>query len=108
MSIRRQDGPNFKEPKAERGTKAGLEHMRRIKQLPCVICLAPPPSDAHHCISGRHGQKKRGDFETIPLCKKHHQFGPDSIHQAKKSWQEKYGLDTDYLETARRWLAEKQ
>lgn len=78
--------------------------MARVKQLPCIICGAPPPSDAHHCICDRYGTKKVSDFETIPLCKQHHQDGPEAIHNGKKSWVEKHGPDHSYLEQVRQLL----
>ena len=77
--------------------KAALEHMRRVKELPCVICNAPPPSDAHHVICGRYGTRKAADTEVIPLCKAHHQDGSDAIHNGKLTWVAKYGPDYSYL-----------
>jgi hypothetical protein len=97
MTFHRQPGPNFKPPKPSRGTAEGLRHMARVKALPCVICCHPPPSDAHHCISGRYGSRKASDFETIPLCKQCHQDGPLAIHQDKAGWQERNGMDHEFL-----------
>lgn len=98
-------GPiGLKSGKVKNGTAAGLEHMRRVKQLPCVICHAPPPSDAHHCISGRYGSRKASDFDTIPLCKNHHQ-GAEGIHTDKAAWQAERGQDVDYLPQVADWLA---
>ena len=93
--------------KVKNGTAAGLEHMRRVKQLPCVICQALPPSDCHHCISGRYGSRRASDFETISLCKIHHQDGPEAIHQDKRGWEARHGPDTDYLPLVARWLNTK-
>ncbi|OOY15104.1 DUF968 domain-containing protein [Thioclava sp. DLFJ4-1] len=95
--------PNMRGPlglKAEKpanGTAAGIRHMNRVKQLPCVICGKPGPSDAHHVICGRYSQAKASDFQTIPLCKECHQWGPLAIHNGKASWIERNGPDTDYL-----------
>ena len=88
----------LKGPKQKNGTKAGLEYMARVKMLPCVICGAAPPSDAHHVICGRYGTIKSSDYETIPLCKRHHQVGPNAIHNGKASWVGKYGPDHFYLD----------
>ncbi len=74
------------------------ERLGKVKQMPCVVCGAPPPSDAHHCIHGRYSGKRAGDDKTIPLCKPHHQWGPDAIHNGKASWAEKFGEDFSYLE----------
>ena len=78
--------------------------MARVKMLPCVICGAAPPSDAHHIICDRYGTTKSSDFETIPLCKRHHQVGPDAIHNGKASWVEKYGPDHSYLDMVKAQL----
>lgn len=109
--------PNFKTPKAPKKPKQrmrqvsakkaahrasdagreGLEWMRRVKQLPCVICGKHGPSDAHHVFHSRYGTRKASDFEVIPLCKSHHQDGPEAIHNDKAAWLEKHGPDYSYL-----------
>ena len=83
-------------PKPEKAKRDPVR-LGRVKQLPCVICKAPPPSDAHHCISGRYSQRKAPDSMTIPLCKQHHQQGPDAIHNDKAGWIERNGNDFEYL-----------
>ena len=83
------------------------KRLHRIKQLPCVICKAPPPSDAHHCIHDRYSQAKAPDKETIPLCKPHHQDGPDAIHNGKETWRKKYGPDHGYLKEVDDMLGER-
>lgn len=88
---------------SKEGQKA-IEHMARVKMLPCVICGAAPPSDAHHVICDRYGTAKSSDYETIPLCKRHHQDGPDAIHNGKASWVEKYGPDHAYLDMVKAQL----
>ena len=93
-----------KKLKAERGTANARAHLARVKQLPCVICCSPGPSDAHHVFCGRFGSTKASDFEVIPLCKAHHQDGPDAIHNGKASWVEKYGEDHKYLPLVEQWL----
>lgn len=82
----------------------GLEHMRRVKMLPCVICKRPGPSDAHHIICDRYGSAKASDFETIPLCKSCHQDGPEAIHNGKASWVKRHGPDHSYLPLVDQWL----
>lgn len=104
MNIR---GPlGLKASKPIRGTVAAKAHLERIKSLPCVICGAAPPSDAHHVISGRFGSAKASDFDTIPLCKAHHQNGPEAIHQNKAAWEAAHGPDTDYLPVVARMLGD--
>jgi|VirMetMinimDraft_7_1064189.scaffolds.fasta_scaffold161033_2 hypothetical protein len=98
-------GPlGLKAPKPERNTKKSLAHISRVKELPCVICRKPGPSDAHHIICDRYGQAKTSDFDVIPLCKAHHQDGPEAIHQNKRQWVEKHGPDHSYLSLVELWL----
>ena len=80
-------------------------YMALVKQLGCCICGMPPPSDAHHCISGRYGTRKSDDRDCIPLCKDHHQNGPNAIHNGKASWEAKHGPDTAYIKPTRRLVA---
>jgi len=94
----------FKKPKPERGTKRAKAYIEQVKQLPCVICGRSGPSDAHHIICERYGSAKTSDFDVIPLCKEHHQVGPDAIHNGKSSWVAKYGNDFDYIETVQNQL----
>ena len=81
-------------------------HMGMVKALPCVICHKPGPSDAHHCISGRYSTQRASDFEVIPLCVQCHRHPhPDAIHSGKKSWEDRNGLDHEYLATVADMLA---
>ena len=99
-------GPlGLKQPKPERGTPKARAYMARVKALPCVICHRPGPSDAHHIICDRYGTNKASDFDVIPLCKAHHQDGPEAIHNGKESWVKKHGPDYAYLEVVKEWLA---
>lgn len=93
-----------KPPKPVRGTAAAKAHIQRVKELPCVVCGKTGPSDAHHVISGRYGQRKACDFDTIPLCKRHHQHGPDAIHENKAAWEQANGPDYSYLKNVRNAL----
>jgi hypothetical protein len=93
-----------KMPKPERGTARAKAHLEAVKQLPCVICLRPGPSDAHHIIHGRYGSRKASDFETIPLCHNHHQ-GADGIHTNKTLWADRYGFDHEFLPVVADMLA---
>ena len=93
--------------RAYRASKEGqeaLEHMKKVKMLHCVICAAPPPSDAHHCLSGRYGTRKASDFEVISLCRACHLDGPNAIHRNKRAWEERNGPDHSYLPLIAEWL----
>lgn len=96
-------------PSSPLGQKRGKpirdrKHIEAVKALPCIVCDTPPPSDAHHVICGRYGQRRAGDDETIPLCKRHHQWGPEAIHENKRAWVERHGPDHGYLDEVRRML----
>lgn len=100
-----QKGPlGLKQPRVKNGTAAGLEHMRRVKMLPCVVCGSSPPNDAHHVFCGRFSQRRASDFDTVSLCKNHHQ-GPEGIHTSKRRWVERHGNDYDYLPVVADMLA---
>ena len=60
-------------------TKAESEHIERIKNEPCAVCDAPPPSDCH--------ELKQGDWYTsLPLCKDCHQGSINGIHGQRRMW----------------------
>lgn len=60
-------------------TKAELQHLSRVKSLPCSICDAPPPSDAHHVKQGCH-------WTTIAVCTDCHQGSFNGWHGQKRAW----------------------
>lgn len=64
-------------------------HIQRVKELPCGLCGAPPPSDAHHMLQGRTPQKKSPDMLVIPLC---HQCHMD-LHNGRKELWRVYKID---------------
>lgn len=94
-------------------------YMAEVKQLPCCVCGAPPPSDAHHCqhwpddienhpytrLPG--AAMKSGDRDTIPLCKADHQDGPEAFHRGKETWREKHGPDYSYIERTRQAVEDR-
>ena len=99
VSAKRQAFLNSAEGKAE------AAHMRRVKQLPCVICDMPPPSDAHHVFHGRYGNRKPSGYSTIPLCKECHTDGPLAIHNDKAGWAERNGFDHEFIAVTADMLA---
>ena len=86
--------------------KAAREYMGLVKQLPCAVCSAAGPSDAHHVFHGRYGTRKASDFDIIPLCKRHHQDGPDAIHNIKETWAARHGPDYGYIEQTRKLVGD--
>lgn len=55
------------------------EHLSAIKSLPCVVCGASAPSDAHHIRQG-------SAYYCIPLCNSCHQDPHNGIHGRKAMW----------------------
>lgn len=61
------------------------EYMARVKSLPCAVCGAYGPSDAHHILEGRTPGRKSPDELCIPLCRDCH-TGPKGIHGDRAMW----------------------
>ena len=60
-------------------TPAERVHLEGVKWLPCSVCDAPGPSDAHHINQGQH-------FTTVALCKDCHQGSDNGWHGRKVMW----------------------
>ena len=54
------------------------EHLGRVKALPCSICDAPAPSEAHHIKQGHQ-------FTAVALCPDCHR-GHNGLHGTKAFW----------------------
>lgn len=61
-------------------TDSDRNHLHKIKSMPCGVCGAAGPSDAHHIEQGMH-------YLCIPLCKDCHQGAHNGIHGRKSIWQ---------------------
>ena len=59
-------------------TTAEREHVEIVKQMDCIVCGAPGPSDAHEPEQGMW-------FISVPLCKACHQ-GSDGWHGTRLRW----------------------
>jgi hypothetical protein len=55
------------------------DHLAAVKSVACVICDAPPPSEAHHVVQGDH-------FTTVALCVDCHRGSENGIHGRKTMW----------------------
>jgi hypothetical protein len=55
------------------------EHIQRVKELPCSVCDAPGPSDAHHI-------EQRLQYTCVALCKECHQGPVMGWHGQKRAW----------------------
>ena len=60
-------------------TRLESEHMAEVKSLPCSVCDASGPSDAHHINQGQH-------YTTVALCKDCHQGSKNGWHGQKAIW----------------------
>ena len=83
-------------------TKAEREWMKRITDYGCCACrkhgIEDVPASVHHIISGN---RRMGHLFTLPLCYSHHQGGGlggiPSVHQAKRTFEKKYGTELELL-----------
>jgi len=60
-------------------TAAERRYLSVIKQLPCGVCKASGPSDAHHI-------EQRLQYTCIPLCKDCHQGSHNGLHGRRSIW----------------------
>ena len=60
-----------------------------VKELPCSVCNAPAPSDAHHV-------KQHRQYTVVALCKDCHQ-GYNGWHGTKAFWKIKKMDELDAL-----------
>lgn len=54
-------------------------HIQRVKKLPCSVCDAPGPSDAHHI-------EQALQYCVVALCKDCHQGSHNGIHGRRAMW----------------------
>jgi len=60
-------------------SKTEREHVARVKALPCVVCAAPGPSEAHEITQGLW-------FLSVPCCLDCHRGNRNGIHGQKAMW----------------------
>lgn len=60
-------------------TQKEREWIQIVKSLPCSVCDAPGPSDAHHT-------KQHRQFTVVALCKDCHQGSVMGWHGQKRMW----------------------
>jgi hypothetical protein len=73
-------------------------HLARVKELPCSVCDAEGPSDAHHFKQGLQ-------YTAIALCKECHQGPVMGWHGQKRAWAIRKMDELDALDvTLRRML----
>jgi hypothetical protein len=60
-------------------TAAERRHVTNIKSMPCGVCNAPGPSDAHEIEQGQW-------FTCMPLCRDCHTGSFNGLHGQKRMW----------------------
>lgn len=89
-------------------TKAELRHMDAVARLGCVVCrnlnLGASPAELHHPRFLAGGAQKASHFDVIPLCPIHHRTGGIGValHAGQRTWEAKYGTESELLEQVRR------
>ena len=54
-------------------------HLAKVKSLPCSVCDAPAPSEAHHIKQGQQ-------YTAVALCKDCHTGSFNGWHGQKTMW----------------------
>jgi hypothetical protein len=80
-------------------TKAESAHIERVKDMPCALCDAPGPSEAHEIKQGQW-------FTSVPLCADCHRGSFNGLHGQRRMWAVKKMDEIDALAvTVERMLA---
>jgi hypothetical protein len=61
-----------------------------VKELPCSVCDAPGPSDAHHV-------KQHRQYTVVALCKDCHTGSRNGLHGQRQMWKLKKMEEVDAL-----------
>lgn len=54
-------------------------HLAAVKSLPCSVCDAAPPSEAHHIVQGLQ-------YTCVALCPDCHRGSILGLHGQKRAW----------------------
>ena len=65
-------------------------HVARVKELPCSVCDAPGPSEAHHIEQGLQ-------YTTVALCVECHRGPVLGLHGQRRMWALKKMTELDAL-----------
>jgi hypothetical protein len=78
-------------PKPKRITDK--KYLQFIRELLCIICMKPAPSEPHHWNEKGQGGMgtKCSDYRTIPLCFDHHR----EAHLEKRTFLTEYRLEIE-------------
>ena len=79
-------------------TTAERAHVDRVKELPCSICDAPGPSEAHEPVQGLW-------WISIALCADCHRGAENGLHGRRTMWRIHKADEWTALNTTNRRLA---
>jgi hypothetical protein len=54
-------------------------HLQRVKLLPCSVCDAPGPGEAHHVKQGQQ-------YTAVALCESCHRGALMGLHGQRRMW----------------------
>lgn len=80
-------------------TEKERRYVRRVKELPCSVCDAPGPSEAHHTQQGNQ-------YTTVALCHDCHRGSILGWHGEKRMWAIKKMTMNDALDVTLRRISE--
>lgn len=85
--------------KRKPATLAEKGHLTRACSLGCIIPGCRNAPNVHHIREGYGIAERASHWETIPLCRFHHQDGPmgAAFHAGTRSWQAKHGTEVALL-----------
>lgn len=66
------------------------EHLAKVKALPCSVCDAPGPSEAHHVKQGLQ-------YTCVALCESCHRSDHNGWHGRRAMWRIKKMDEIDAL-----------
>lgn len=90
-------------------TKAEKEHMSKVAEMGCIVCvnlgLGETPAEIHHIGNGTMA-KRAPNLDVIPLCFRHHRGGNngEAVHAGRKSFEANFGTEQELLKQVNRWL----
>jgi hypothetical protein len=85
-------------------TKAERQHYDKLSQIGCIVChrqgLGYTLPHIHHIRHGVGMAQRSHYLLAIPLCPNHHQNGGHgtALHAGQKTFEAKYGTETELLE----------
>lgn len=90
-------------------TKAERQHLSRLAELGCVLCIRlgyyATPAEIHHIRDGQGMSQRASHFDAVPLCWRHHRGGEGLHGMGRSCFERYYGVtETELLAEARRLL----